>query len=160
MKQLVLAAALTVATAGGWVAVMPPAPVAQPIAFNHAAHAPMACRVCHTGVESGARAQLPGAATCAKCHATAPGAIGVVRWTAMQESGAPVWIRVTRAPDHVRFSHHRHVTLGQLECASCHGGIGTAVLPPVRAPLRLDMDACVSCHRREAVNDDCAGCHR
>lgn len=160
MRRPALAAGLAVVLAAGWMAVLPSAPIVQPIAFNHRAHVPMACRACHTGVERGASALLPGPGACAKCHATAPRGIDAARWQQMQQSGTTAWVRVTDTPDHVLFSHRRHVVLGRLECESCHRDIGRRTSPPPRAPARLDMDACVSCHRREAASDDCAACHR
>jgi hypothetical protein len=159
MKRTVLASALAVAVAAGWLFIRPAAPVAQPLAFNHAAHAPTACRVCHDGVETAVRARIPGPETCARCHAAAPPRADPAAWAAVQTHDAR-WVRVTRTPDHVAFSHQRHVALANLACESCHGDTGTRSRSPVRAVARLDMDACVSCHRRQGATDECNACHR
>lgn len=146
--------------AAGWWALLPSAPLAQPAPFNHARHTALACAVCHSGVDSRARATLPPLELCRRCHATAPAGFPEAAFTEAKGGGRFEWKRVTRLPEHVFFSHRRHVASGRLECASCHGDIGQQQRPPVRPPLRLDMDACLSCHRREGISEDCAACHR
>ena len=160
MTRYLAPAGVALVVATGWILVLPPAPVAQPIAFSHAKHAPMACAVCHRGVETAARAGLPAASLCAKCHASIPGGATGTAGGDVGQSGRIAWVRVTRVPDHTMFSHRRHVALGRLDCASCHADIGLRASPPVRQPVRLDMDACLSCHQREGASEDCAACHR
>jgi hypothetical protein len=159
-RQWRTVALLTPAVAVGWLLVMPAAPVAQPVAFNHARHRALACVGCHRGVESRAHATLPVAADCAKCHATAPPGISESQWKSFSGPQGVGWKQVTQVPDHVDFSHRRHVTSGRLACASCHADIGQRTTPPGSAPMRLDMKACLACHRQEGVTEDCAACHR
>lgn len=159
MPRALALAATVVATAAGWWLLLPAVPAAQPIAFNHARHAAVACVVCHSGVEVAARAGLPSGAFCAKCHATAPAGAAAARWDGLQAAGL-AWIRVTRLPTHVMFSHRRHVAIARFDCASCHGDIGSRATPPLRAPVRLDMNTCLGCHRQEDASEDCAACHR
>ena len=161
MRRYLLAALVTLAVAIAWVIVLPEAPIAQPIAFNHARHSGVGCAVCHSGVTSGSRAGIPQGALCLRCHATAP-ARGVPSavWTDIAAGRPIAWRQVTQVPPHVNFSHRHHVTGGQLACASCHADIGTRTAPPPRAPVRLVMDTCLSCHRREGASEDCAECHR
>lgn len=159
MTRLLRAAAVTAATAVAWVLLLPAAPLAQP-AFNHARHTGMGCTVCHRGAEAEARAGIPEAAVCLKCHATAPAAIRAASWDDAAKGRPIAWVRVTRLADHVMFSHRRHVGLARLDCTSCHADVGASTSPPGRAPVRLDMDACLGCHRREGAGQDCAGCHR
>lgn len=102
--------------------------------------------VCHRGATTTARAGIPDAAVCAKCHTTTPGSIA--------------WIQVTHVPSHVMFSHRRHVTLARLDCVSCHGEMRERRTPPGIAAVRLTMATCVSCHRHEGATEDCAACHR
>ena len=135
-------------------------PVTQPVAFNHVRHRALACVTCHRGVLSLARATLPAAADCAKCHATAPPGVADDRWKAFSGAQGPGWIQVTQVPEHVTFSHRRHVASGKLACESCHADIGQRTAPPTTAPVRLDMKACLSCHSQERVTEDCAACHR
>lgn len=153
-------AGIMVAAGAGWVVLMPPAPAAQPVDFSHARHRGMACAVCHEGAEVSARAGIPPGDTCLKCHATAPRGMHAALWSEVERGGRLPWIRVSRVPDHVYFSHRRHVALAKLDCASCHADIGQSTAPPARAPLRLDMDACLKCHRTEEASQDCAACHR
>lgn len=161
MQRYVFPAIVAVLVAVGWVLVLPPAPMAQPIAFNHAKHASAACVLCHQGATTGVRAGIPQADTCTRCHATAPGGkISAAAWTGIASGRRIAWQRLTRLPDHVAFSHRRHTGPGQLACASCHGDMAQRTAPPDRAPVRLVMDTCLSCHTREGASGDCAGCHR
>ena len=160
MGRLFRTVALTLGTAAAWALLLPRPAVVQPLAFNHAKHTGMGCAVCHRGVAERARAGIPDASTCLKCHATAPRAAAGLKWDEVARTQTIAWASVTSLPQHVMFSHRRHVGLAQLECSSCHAGIGTSDAPPPRPPLRLDMEACLSCHRREGASQDCAGCHR
>ncbi len=141
----------------GWWALLPAVPARQPAAFDHSRHARLACAVCHQGVETGTAAGLPEAELCRRCHAKAP---DHAPKDAFEAGGRLRWAQLTRLPSHVMFSHRRHVALGRLECASCHGAIARLSEPPSRLLVRLDMKACLSCHRREGVTEDCAACHR
>jgi len=160
MRRLLRLAALTLGTAAAWMLLLPRAPLRQPLAFSHARHAGMACAVCHRGALEQARAGIPEAAVCLKCHATAPRAAAAVKWDEAGRAQPIAWLRVSRLPDHVMFSHRRHVGLARLECTSCHAEVGASAVPPPRPPMRLDMNACLACHKREGANQDCAGCHR
>ena len=161
MRSYLVFAGVVVGVAGGWLFLLPPAPIAQPLAFNHASHRTMACSVCHRGAETAARAAIPQGDICLKCHATAPKAAGAFAvWRDAGQGARIPWVRVARVPDHVYFSHRRHASLAKLDCASCHADVGQRTAPPGRAPVRLDMDACIACHSREGASQDCAACHR
>ncbi len=159
MRRLFAAAALVVGIAVAWLLLLPSRPAAQPMAFSHARHQALTCAGCHRGVEAAAQATLPGPDVCAKCHATAPTGVDSELWNRLQR-GAVNWVRVTRVPAHVMFSHQRHVTLAGLDCSSCHGDIGLRTQPPARAPIRLEMETCRACHTQERASDDCNACHR
>ena len=116
--------------------------------------------MCHRGAESGIRAGIPEASLCFKCHATAPRTVRTAEWDRIAKAGRIGWVRVTSVPNHVMFSHQRHVRIAGLECASCHAGIATRATPPGRALMRLNMNTCLSCHTREGASEDCAACHR
>jgi hypothetical protein len=152
--------ATVLAVATGWVLVLPVGAVTQPLAFNHAKHAAVACATCHSGAETRAQATFPSGATCAKCHATPPRTVSQKNWDAIQRRDPARWMPVTHLADYVTFSHRRHVTLGGLACESCHADIGQRTAPPARTPMRLNMDTCLSCHQREGASADCAACHR
>ncbi len=160
-RSTVAFASLTLAASAAWMLLLPAEPIAQPNAFNHARHRGIACINCHRGVESSSHALLPTRADCARCHATAPPGIAPADWQTGPDGRSRVsWIQVTRLPDHVMFSHRRHVSFGRLACASCHGDIGERTTAADAPSVRLDMKGCLSCHRREGVSEDCAGCHR
>ena len=160
MRKVLALAGVTIVVANAWIVALPASSSLQPIPFNHAKHVGAACALCHAGVERTAGATLPQVAVCVKCHATAPAGVAQPRWDAMAKTGHIDWVKLTRLPDHVMFSHRRHVVLGQLDCRSCHGTIGASTAPPPRAAARLQMKTCVSCHQQEAASQDCAACHR
>jgi menaquinone reductase, multiheme cytochrome c subunit len=158
-RRAITAAALVIVITAAWIVLLPSSPAAQPIAFNHARHQALTCAGCHRGVETAAHATLPSADVCAKCHAAPPKNVDPKQWDALKQS-AVNWVKVTRVPDHVMFSHQRHVTLARLDCSSCHGDIGRRTTPPARAATRLEMKTCRACHQQEGASEDCAACHR
>ncbi len=60
------------------------------------------------------------------------------------------WTRVHNLPDHVYFNHAQHVTVGEVECQSCHGKVEEMELLQQHAPL--SMGWCINCHRQTEVN--------
>ena len=160
MRRALLLSGVALVAAIASSLILPAAPVTQTLAFNHAKHAALTCAGCHAGIQTTARAGFPPPAVCAKCHATAPASVEPADWEQLQARGVRFWKPVTRLPEHVMFSHRRHVVLARLACASCHADIGERAAPPVRMPMRLVMDTCVACHRAEGASEDCAGCHR
>lgn len=160
MRPALRLAALTLGTAAAWLLLLPRRPFEQPIAFDHSRHGGMGCAVCHRGALEQTRAGIPEAAVCLKCHATAPRGARGLEWEELGRGRPIAWLRVSHLPDHAMFSHRRHVRLARLDCRSCHAEVGTSTAPPGRAPVRLDMDACVGCHTQERVSQDCVGCHR
>ena len=76
-----------------------------------------------------------------------------------QESEIP-WERVYRVPDHVYFSHRRHVTGAGLECEVCHGNVKEFTKPASSPAVPVTMENCMSCHRENNVTNDCLSCHR
>src|ERR671925_603077 len=141
-----------------------------PIRFNHAVHlkAKIDCTSCHLGVMDPAEARLPGIETCTGCHKDAPGANpGKQALARLAGSGEELrWPKSgVRQPDHVFFSHPRHVDVAKLECATCHAEVVNATEPP--RTRRMSMYTCEGCHARhpESVGAtrariDCLECHR
>lgn len=155
MRRVLPAVVIALAIATTWMVALPPPP-AERVPFSHVRHGDLACPICHRGAESDVRAGLPERATCQNCHAARPPSVAVDAWEAARAG----WVPVTRVPDHVRFSHRRHVGIGRLACVSCHGDVALRDAPPRRPPLRLDMAACLSCHKAEGMTADCVACHR
>lgn len=59
------------------------------------------------------------------------------------------WIRIHSLPDHVYFNHSQHVTVGKLECQTCHGPVEKMEVLTQMSPL--SMGWCVNCHRQTEV---------
>lgn len=60
------------------------------------------------------------------------------------------WVRIHNLPDHAYFNHAQHVSVGKVECQSCHGKVeGMEVVEQVSP---LSMGWCINCHRRTEVN--------
>ncbi|KAF0216832.1 MAG: cytochrome c family [Geobacteraceae bacterium] len=139
----------------------PVAPV-QPIDFPHTVHADrlkLACTFCHTFADRSSRAGVPPLATCMACHRS----IAVERPEVRKLRGhverrePVVWQRVHRLPDHVHFTHKRHVRAG-VDCSACHGAV--AKMERTKRVRPLTMGWCVTCHRARGAPTDCATCHR
>ena len=138
--------------------------VAQPIAFNHNLHVEklgLECNHCHQGVETGPFATLPKAEVCLECHAQPLSEKPEEAKVRLYGEGREIpWKRFTRVPNHVYFSHRRHVKLGQVSCESCHGQMGKRTRPPSKAPKVLSMKDCLECHQKQGASVDCVSCHR
>jgi hypothetical protein len=139
--------------------------VRQPIAFNHRVHVEevgLSCTGCHEFAEEREMASVPNQDTCLNCHdvetAESP-EVGKIRQYVQTNKPIP-WKRIHLLPTHVFFSHRRHVTLGKVECTTCHGEMGKRQRPPKKPMVRLAMEDCMACHQQQQVNNDCLTCHR
>ncbi len=59
------------------------------------------------------------------------------------------WVKIHNLPDHVYYNHAQHVTVGELECQTCHGPVEEMEVVEQQAPL--SMGWCVNCHRQTEV---------
>jgi mono/diheme cytochrome c family protein len=59
------------------------------------------------------------------------------------------WVRIHNLPDHAYFNHAQHVTVGKLECQTCHGPVEEMELVYQYSPL--SMGWCINCHRQTEV---------
>ncbi len=83
----------------------------------------------------------------------------------LEEGKAIEWVRVHRLPDHVFFTHQRHVLAG-VRCQDCHGEVER--MEAVRQVSPLTMGWCLECHRRKQAEKpaerarltDCWTCHK
>jgi hypothetical protein len=154
----------------------PPAAPEQPIRFSHKVHAGdnhIGCTSCHGYAEHGPVAGIPSMARCQGCHKfvkedpenpTVTAEIKVLLQK-LEEGTAIEWVRVHRVPDHVFFTHERHVLAG-VRCQECHGEVER--MESVRQVSPLTMGWCLECHRRKQAEKpadrarltDCWTCHK
>jgi cytochrome c2 len=59
------------------------------------------------------------------------------------------WTKVHNLPDHVYFNHAQHVSVGKVECQTCHGTVEKMEVLKQHAPL--SMGWCINCHRQTDV---------
>ena len=140
----------------------------QPLGYNHKIHienAGLTCADCHTPVQSSSSSAttIPSLEVCTPCHSEQPISESpeekkLLEFVA-QKTEIP-WKRVYSVPDHVYFSHRRHVTKAGLECKVCHGDV-QEFTKPITAPfVPVTMENCMRCHRENNVTNDCLSCHR
>lgn len=138
----------------------------QPIAYNHRVHieaAGLQCTDCHRYVQTMASATLPPLEVCSGCHDSEPMTESPAEKVLLKyvEEGKEIpWRKVYNVPDHVYFSHKRHVVLGELDCAACHGPVQEFTTPVTSTAIEVTMENCMDCHRNNKVTNDCLSCHR
>ena len=59
------------------------------------------------------------------------------------------WVRIHNLPDHAYFNHAQHVSVGKVECQTCHGPVEEMEVVQQHAPL--SMGWCINCHRQTEV---------
>lgn len=59
------------------------------------------------------------------------------------------WVRIHNLPDHAYFNHAQHVTVGKVECQTCHGKVEEMEVVKQASPL--SMGWCINCHRQTEV---------
>jgi len=141
----------------------------QPIPFSHKIHAgdnKIPCLYCHAEATLSRHATVPSLNVCMNCH-------GVVKTdspfiqelTKKYKEGKPIeWVRVHDLPDHVYFSHKRHLAKN-IKCEACHGDV--AQMDRIFQKETLLMGFCVNCHRTnkgptgedQKGPTDCYTCH-
>jgi hypothetical protein len=169
------ACALIAALAASAAAAAKPAGPAQPIRFSHKIHATDAaigCTSCHVYAERGPVAGIPSMARCLGCHKFVkedpanPALDAELKALAklLREKTPIEWVRVHRLPDHVFFTHVRHVR-GGVRCQECHGEVER--MDVVRRVASLEMGWCLECHHRKQRErpgrerlTECVTCHK
>jgi len=135
----------------------------QPISFNHKKHLEqgLACDACHRYYHTENFSGMPDLKTCLECHkepVTKSNEEEKIRQ--FQQTGKEIlWKRIYEQPDHVFFSHRRHVVLGKLSCQTCHGEMGQSEKPPTKPWVKMTMKWCMDCHTKTKANNDCLACH-
>jgi len=135
----------------------------QPISFNHKKHVGqgMECVSCHPHFKTQNFSGLPEIGVCMECHkdpVTDNREEEKIR-KFHREGKKIAWKRIYEQPDHVFFSHRRHVVLGKMDCKNCHGDIGQSEKPPLKPWVKMTMKWCMDCHTRSRVTNDCLACH-
>lgn len=142
---------------------------AQPIAYSHQLHAgelQIQCVYCHSGAERGKVAGIPSANVCMNCHKyvrkgpqTGTEEIAKI-YKALDYDPAtgiygpnqkPIeWVRVHNLPDLAYFNHAQHVTVGKIDCTTCHGPVKDSMTVAGQySPLTMVW--CINCHKSTEV---------
>jgi cytochrome c2 len=66
-----------------------------------------------------------------------------------QIQGPIEWVRIHNLPDHAYFNHAQHVSVGKVECQTCHGQVQEMEVVAQHSPL--SMGWCINCHRQTEV---------
>lgn len=64
-------------------------------------------------------------------------------------AGPIEWVRIHNLPDHAYFNHAQHVSVGKVECQTCHGPVEEMEVVQQYSPL--SMGWCINCHRETEV---------
>lgn len=59
------------------------------------------------------------------------------------------WVRIHNLPDFAYFNHSQHVTVGKIECQTCHGPVEEMEVMYQFSPLTMGW--CINCHRETEV---------
>ena len=65
------------------------------------------------------------------------------------ESQPVEWVRIHNLPDFAYFNHAQHVSVGNIECQTCHGPVEEMEIMYQHAPLTMGW--CINCHRETNV---------
>jgi hypothetical protein len=138
----------------------------QPIAYSHQTHveAGVQCLYCHTGALRSDIAGIPSVEKCMGCHTLiASDRPAVQELAGYWERGEAIpWVRVSKQPEFVYFSHQAHLRTGE-NCETCHGDVGA--MRVTRPTGKTDMGWCLDCHQKQPAEKvvrlvDCLACHK
>jgi mono/diheme cytochrome c family protein len=150
----------------------------QPIHYSHRIHAGsngINCNYCHSSARVSKHSGIPSLNVCMNCHknisevsdttATAEYSKAfydneinqlykAVGWDKDNQKYTgktqPVkWVRIHNLQSFVYFNHSQHVTVGGIECQTCHGPVQTYEIQKQFAPLTMSW--CIDCHRKTEV---------
>jgi len=135
----------------------------QPIPFNHKKHQEQGteCITCHSHFKEQTFSSMPKVEVCLECHKDPiTQNLDEEKIRESHRKGVEIpWKRLYEQPDHVFFSHRRHVMLAKMECQSCHGDIGQSERPPSKPWVKMTMKWCMDCHTKTKASNDCLACH-
>lgn len=149
----------------------------QPIHFSHKIHAgdnKIDCKYCHSSARVSKHSGIPAVNVCMNCHksiyeyngettteyskefydAEIQKIYAAAGWDdANQEytgDTQPIkWVRIHNLPDFAYFNHSQHVTVGGIECQTCHGPVEEMEI--MYQHSSLTMGWCINCHRETNV---------
>lgn len=151
----------------------------QPIHYSHRIHAGdngIDCKYCHSSARVSKQSGIPSLNVCMNCHKSisevSPETLAegqeygvdynkeieklyaATGWSPAEQkyTGEPQpvkWIRIHNLPDFAYFNHSQHVTVGGIECQTCHGPVETMEIMSQHAPLTMGW--CINCHRETDV---------
>ncbi|AXT21216.1 cytochrome C [Flavobacteriaceae bacterium AU392] len=152
----------------------------QPIHFSHKIHAgdnKIDCKYCHSSARVSKTSGIPSLNVCMNCHKSIYEYTGettaeyskefydgeikklyeAVGWNDAEQTYTgetkPVkWVRIHNLPDFAYFNHSQHVTVGGIECQTCHGPIEEMEIVEQFAPLTMGW--CINCHRDTNVKTE------
>jgi hypothetical protein len=115
--------------------------------------------MCHAYAWRSPIAGVPSGQRCNGCHKFVDSAKPDIQLInhAFEEGKVIVWNRVYRVPDHVYFTHQRHLAAG-LRCQQCHGAVEQ--MDVIRQETSLTMGWCLECHHQMNAATDCLTCHK
>lgn len=135
----------------------------QPIAFSHKLHAGdnnINCQYCHTYARRSEIAGIPSVKKCMNCHQRMLKKVNtekIQQLVSFYKNKEPIpWIRIYDLPDHVWFSHKRHIAR-DVACQTCHGPVET--MEVVERQKIFKMRDCLNCHQENEAPTDCLTCH-
>ncbi len=132
------------------------------VAFNHRIHVAdnqIGCTTCHVYAQHSRVAGLISMSGCMGCHKFVDRQKPAIQALASAAAAGKAlqFPRMFREPDHVYFSHERHLARG-LQCAECHGDVAHMKQDvPVKD---MHMGFCMECHRARQASIDCLTCHK
>ncbi len=135
----------------------------QPIQFNHKIHkeAGIECSNCHIYFKEQKFSGMPPLSICLECHkdsiTKSPEEEKLRKL--FKEGKEITWEQIYKQPDHVFFSHRRHVAIGKIDCKDCHGPVGESEKPLTKPWVKMTMKWCMDCHTKAKANNDCLACH-
>lgn len=130
----------------------------QPIKFSHKIHVKenkIECIFCHNSPEYSRESGIPTTNVCLICHSKIKsgkmsGQFEINKIKDSFKNKKPIeWIKIHNLPDHVFFSHAQHVSVGKINCQTCHGAIEEMHITTQYSTL--SMGWCVGCHRESEV---------
>ena len=149
----------------------------QPIHFSHKIHAGdngIDCKYCHSSARVSKTSGIPSLNVCMNCHKSIyeyngettiehskefyDGEIqklyAAAGWSDADqkytgESQPVKWIRIHNLPDFAYFNHSQHVSVGGIQCQTCHGPVEEMEVLYQYAPLTMGW--CINCHRETEV---------